>query len=121
MNQKPEAVIPENLSEMSPQSAWNLALNTIAPLADWNSFWNDGLETTSDIHRLIIKEKTDGQRKFRYRGSPRRLGTRQQGLYSWRRRHTSLREGEARTQLSTHASTKEDQEVVYLRPDLAGR
>lgn len=121
MTEKPEAVIPENLSEMSPQSAWNLALNTIAPLADWNSFWNDGLDTGGDIQSLIVKEKTDVKRKFRYRGTPRRLVSRQQRLYSWRFRHADFQQDQAEAQLSTHESTKQDQEVRELRPDLAGR
>lgn len=74
MDKKPGAVIPENLSEMSPHEAWNLALDTIAPLAEWDSFWNDGLDIPGDIHNLRVKEKTDARIKFRYRGNPRRLG-----------------------------------------------
>ena len=73
MDIKPQAVIPVNLSEMSPHKAWNLALDTIAPLAEWNSFWNDGLDTPFDIENLKFKEKIDVKRKFRYRGGPRRL------------------------------------------------
>lgn len=122
MNQKPEAVIPENLSEMSPVLAWNLALNTIAPLIEYNSFWNDGLETGDDIRNLLVKEKTDGTRKYRYRGSLRRLGSRQQGLYSWRFRHPRLREIEAETQLSAHEPTKQAEVSQKVREqDLAGR
>ena len=75
MEKKPQAVIPDNLSEMSPVLAWNLALKSIEPLAEYNSFWNDGLDTLHDIQSLLIKEeKTDGKpRKFRYRSTPRRL------------------------------------------------
>lgn len=76
MNEKPPAVIPKNLSEMSPVAAWNLALTTIAPLADYNSFWNDGRDTGEDIYDLMIKEKTDERTKrkhYRFRTGPRRL------------------------------------------------
>lgn len=78
MKKKPLAVIPDNLSEMSPHEAWNLALNTIAPIAEWNSFWNDGQETGEDIYHLIIeiKEKRNARKRFRYRNSPRRLFSR---------------------------------------------
>jgi len=73
--QKPDAVIPGNLSGMSPVLAWNLALKTIEPLAEYNSFWNDGVETQEDIHNLLIpEEKTDGKHQsIRFRNAPRRM------------------------------------------------
>lgn len=70
---KPQPVIPGNLSEMSPVAAWNSALDSIKVFADYNSFWNDGLDTSSDAEQLKIKETTDDKHKFRYRGAPRRL------------------------------------------------
>jgi hypothetical protein len=115
---KPQAVIPENLSEMSPQTAWNLALATIAPLAEWDSFWNDGLDIPFDIEKLTIKETTDDKPKFRYRGNPRsrRLVSRQQGLYSWRFRHPRLRGDEAEVQHSSYTRAQQDQEELDLWP-----
>jgi len=76
VQEKPQAVIPENLSEMSPVHAWNLALKTIEPLAEYNAFWNDGLDTYEDIINLTVEEeKTDvrKQPKVRFRNGPRRL------------------------------------------------
>lgn len=72
---KPGAVIPENLSGMSPVLAWNLALKTIGPLAEYNSFWNDGLDTPEDIYNLLVpEEKTDGKHQsIRFRNAPRRM------------------------------------------------
>src|SRR6187431_1666617 len=85
LDHKPGAVIPENLSEMSPVLAWNLALKTIGPLAEYNSFWNDGLDTSFDIEQLLVpEEKTDAQeRKIRFRNGPRRMVSRHARLHSW--------------------------------------
>lgn len=60
---------------MSPVLAWNLALKTIGPLAEYNSFWNDGLDTHEDIYNLLIpEEKTDAhKRTIRFRNGPRRM------------------------------------------------
>jgi hypothetical protein len=102
--QQPQAVIPDNLSEMSLHEAWNRALDTIAPLAEWDSFWNDGLNIPFMIEALKL-EKIDGPRKrIRYRNSPRRLVAGSQGLYSWRERSRNLRKDEEKAQLGSDAS-----------------
>lgn len=54
--QKPNAVVPENLQEMSPVEAWNAALDAIEPVVHYNNFWNDGVETEGDFIRLRIKK-----------------------------------------------------------------
>ena len=74
-DQTPDTVVPDFLSEMSPEAAWNLALKTFEPLASFDSFWNGGIGIPQIALELLVKEKTDDSRKrrIRFRTGPQRM------------------------------------------------
>jgi len=59
MDDRPNPQVPEDLSRMTPQQAWNAALDAAEEIAAWEAFWNDG--QGSDFAHLRVTTEQGGQ------------------------------------------------------------
>lgn len=57
-DKRPVPVVPDGLEMMTPRQAWNAALEAIAPVVEWEAFWNDGQDL--DVLAYRIEDDSNG-------------------------------------------------------------